>query len=83
MKDREIKRWLLEDFVKENDIKAVELEIAYKRFRTLVPSAGGGQSTQAAGIDFSTWISVSSSLINVLWFPLVFFIRGMFVSDQC
>ena len=60
MKDRESKRWLLEDFVKENDIKAVELEIAYKRFRTLVPSAGGVQSAPSAGIDFGTWISVSS-----------------------
>lgn len=73
MKDRESKKWLLEDFVKENDIKAVELEIAYKRFRTLVPSAGGTQSAQPAGVDFSTWISVSWPRVDRFCSPLVFF----------
>lgn len=50
MKDRESKRWLLEDFVNENDIGATELEMAYKRSRNLAPSAE---------LNFDTWILVS------------------------
>lgn len=59
MKDRESKRWLLEEFVKENEITSVELEMAHKRCRNLVPSTGGVQSTTPAEIDFNTWILVS------------------------
>lgn len=64
MKDRESKRWLLEEFVKENEIRAVELEIAYKRFKSLAPSSGSGgkQATSSVDMDFNTWILVSSEL---------------------
>ncbi|CAN0260617.1 unnamed protein product, partial [Ectocarpus sp. 12 AP-2014] len=59
MKDRESKRWLLEDFVKENEIRAVELEMAYKRFQNLAPSrAGDKQATSSVEMDFNTWILV-------------------------
>lgn len=63
MKDRESKRWLLEEFVKENEIRAVELEMAYKRFRNLAPSSGSGgkQATSSVEMDFNTWILVSLS----------------------
>lgn len=56
MKDRESKRWLLEEFVRENEIRSVELELAYKQFRNLAPSTGGAQSME---MDFNTWILVS------------------------
>lgn len=60
MKDRESKRWLLEDFVKENEIRAVELEMAYKRFQNLAPSrTGDKQATSSVEMDFNTWILVS------------------------
>lgn len=61
MKDRESKRWLLEEFVKENEIRAVELEMAYKRFKNLAPSSGsgGGQAASSVEMDFNTWILVS------------------------
>ena len=63
MKDRESKRWLLEEFIKENEIRAVELEMAYKRFKNLAPSSGSGgkQTTSSVEMDFNTWILVSSS----------------------
>lgn len=63
MKDRESKRWLLEEFIKENEIRAVELEMAYKRFKNLAPSSGSGgkQSKSSAEMDFNTWILVSLS----------------------
>eukprot|EP00752_Nemacystus_decipiens_P004626 g4222.t1 len=60
MKDRESKRWLLEEFVKENEIRAVELEMAYKRFKNLAPSSGSGgkQAASSVEMDFNTWILV-------------------------
>lgn len=63
MKDRESKRWLLEEFVKENEIRAVELEMAYKRFKNLAPSSGSGGKppTSSVEMDFNTWILVSFS----------------------
>ncbi|CAM9228565.1 unnamed protein product [Pylaiella littoralis] len=59
-KDRESKRWLLEEFVKENEIMAVDLEMAYKRFGNLAPSSGsaGKQATSSVEMDFNTWILV-------------------------
>lgn len=60
MKDRERKRWLLEDFVKENDIRSAELEMANKRFHNLAPSTGAGApSGPSFEVDFNTWILVS------------------------
>lgn len=79
MKDRESKRWLLEDFVKENEIRAVELEMAYKRFQNLAPSRSGSgdkQATSSVEMDFNTWILVSLNKFqndNVLLWR--FFIR--------
>eukprot|EP00903_Cladosiphon_okamuranus_P006779 g6608.t1 len=60
MKNRESKRWLLEEFVKENEIRAVELEMAYKRFKNLAPSSGsaGKQATSSVEMDFNTWILI-------------------------
>ncbi len=65
MKDRETKRWLLGDFVKENEIRAVEIEMAYKRFKNLAPSSGSGgkQATSSVEMDFKTWILVSSNVL--------------------
>lgn len=65
MKDRERKRWLLEDFVKENDIRSAELEMAYKRFRNLAPSTGAGAPPGPSfEVDFNTWILVSGVLVG-------------------
>lgn len=68
MKDRESKRWLLEEFVKENEIRAVELEMAYKRFKNLAPASGsaGKQNTSSVEMDFNTWILVSCSIETCL-----------------
>lgn len=63
MKDRESKRWLLGEFVKENEIRSVELEMAYKRFINLAPSSGGAQATQSFELDFNTWVSVSRQFV--------------------
>lgn len=75
MKDRETKRWLLGDFVKENEIRAVEIEMAYKRFKNLAPSSGTGgkQATSSVEMDFKTWILVSSSFF---FSGLVFQLEG-------
>lgn len=63
MKDRESKKWLLEEFVKENEIRSSELEMAYKRYRNLAPSGGGAQATQSVELDFNSWIMVRSCVI--------------------
>lgn len=58
--ERESKRWLLEEFVKENEIRAIDLEKAYKRFRDIVPAADivGGPS-RSMEMDFDTWMTVN------------------------
>lgn len=59
MKDRETKRWLLDEFVKENEIRAVELEMAYKRFKNISSGASKtAKTSSSAEIDFNTWILV-------------------------
>lgn len=60
MQDRESKRWLLQDFVNENEIGSVELEMAYKRFRSINPAGTGEQPTSSVEMDFNTWMLVSS-----------------------
>lgn len=64
VKDRESKKWLLEEFVKENEIRSSELEMAYKRYRNLAPSSGGGQATQSVELDFNSWILVSGCYVS-------------------
>lgn len=59
MKDRASKKWLLAEFVKENELRSSDLEMAYKRFRNLAPSSGGVQATKSVELDFNTWILVS------------------------
>ncbi|CAM9099586.1 unnamed protein product, partial [Discosporangium mesarthrocarpum] len=56
MMDRDTKKWLLEEFVKENEINTPELEMAYKRFSNLPPA--DGQATPSAHLDFETWMQV-------------------------
>lgn len=60
MKDRETKKYLLEEFVKENEIRSSELEMAYKRYTNLAPSSGGARAPQSAEVDFKTWVMVSN-----------------------
>lgn len=58
MKDRENKKWLMERFVKENDIRPSDLDMAYKRYQNLGCSSGGSHVSQSNELDFNTWLLV-------------------------
>lgn len=60
MKEQETKKWLLGEFVKENEIDSAELELAYKRFTSLAPpfADDAKQPGHPFAVDFDTWLSV-------------------------
>ncbi|CAN0447276.1 unnamed protein product, partial [Ascophyllum nodosum] len=58
-KERESKRLLLEDFVKENEIRANGLELAYEHFRSIAPvTPGVGGAPSSVEMDFDTWMTI-------------------------